>query len=733
MGFTTWFLRPQGISKRFRVAGASRRPPCSRAKPTLEMLELRTLLSTLKVLNNADSGPGSLRNTIAAAASGDTITFSSAVSGQTIALTSGELAVSESLNIVGLGAANLTISGSGASRVFAIGSGATVSISRLTIADGFADQGGGIDNAGTLTIRDAIFSGDQVLGDSAATGIGGGILNEPGATLSVAQTAFLNNQAVGGAAGRGFGGGLMNQGTATVTGATFTNNTAIGGANFLGVGGGIANRNGGTLTVESSTFMGNQALDGLGGVAGGGAINNRNSSLTVDNSVFLNNEALAPSTFSLGGAILTVLSTLNVTHCTFAQNLSSGLVFGESGAIDSESDSADTIVGSTFTDNLAIATGTGSGSTGGAVSNISSTISFKQCTFTGNQCIGGDGADGVNTFGQGAGGAILNDAGSLSLTGCSLTGNVARGGNNNDNSSAPALNSAAAGSAFGGAIFNFPTAMLTIGYTVLANNQAIAGNSAIGPGPQAAGGGIDSDVNSSLVVTSSAFIGNLVQGGAGAAGFQGGFAIGGALSNQFSSTATLTNTLLAGNQAIGGTGGSGAVGGDGIGGGIMNAHPFGFDTLTDSASLTLTNSILAGNLAQGGSGGAGANGGDGLGGGILQGRLDAPSPPSMTIVGSVIAGNQAVGGTGGVGGNGGQGLGGGIYVAGGTACIRNTNIVANQAIGGAAASGGSAGQGIGGGVYIATGSTVGVVHSRILGNHASTSNDDVFGVFSPTC
>jgi hypothetical protein len=36
-------------------------------------------------------------------------------------------------------------------------------------------------------------------------------------------------------------------------------------------------------------------------------------------------------------------------------------------------------------------------------------------------------------------------------------------------------------------------------------------------------------------------------------------------------------------------------------------------------------------------------------------------------------------------------------------------------------------------MYIASGATVGVMNTRIFGNHASTSNDDVFGVLNIQC
>ena len=72
-------------------------------RPRLEGLEDRTVLSTLTVTNALDSGAGSLRAAIKAASSGDTIVFASSLNGQTITLTSGELAISKSLDIEGPG------------------------------------------------------------------------------------------------------------------------------------------------------------------------------------------------------------------------------------------------------------------------------------------------------------------------------------------------------------------------------------------------------------------------------------------------------------------------------------------------------------------------------------------------------------------------------------------------------------------------------------------------------
>jgi hypothetical protein len=57
-------------------------------------------------------------------------------------------------------------------------------------------------------------------------------------------------------------------------------------------------------------------------------------------------------------------------------------------------------------------------------------------------------------------------------------------------------------------------------------------------------------------------------------------------------------------------------------------------------------------------------------------------------------------------------------------------IVNNQAIGGRAGPDGTDGQGLGGGVYITAFSMVSAdADTLITGNHASTSNDDVYGDF----
>src|SRR5215469_4599482 len=76
-------------------------------RAAFETLEPRFLLATDLVTSLADSGAGSLRQTLATAAANDTIQFASTLSGGSIKLTSGPLTITHSVSIVGLGVGNL--------------------------------------------------------------------------------------------------------------------------------------------------------------------------------------------------------------------------------------------------------------------------------------------------------------------------------------------------------------------------------------------------------------------------------------------------------------------------------------------------------------------------------------------------------------------------------------------------------------------------------------------------
>src|SRR4051794_36662765 len=85
----------------------------------LLLLAAGTLHATTRTVTNLnDSGPGSLRDTIAASISGDTITFAAGLTGTIPVYT--ELLITRNLTIIGPGANNLKLQGNGFTRVFSM-------------------------------------------------------------------------------------------------------------------------------------------------------------------------------------------------------------------------------------------------------------------------------------------------------------------------------------------------------------------------------------------------------------------------------------------------------------------------------------------------------------------------------------------------------------------------------------------------------------------------------------
>ena len=221
------------------------------------------VVSTLVDENDGDFSAGdlSLREAIAQAKLGNTITFDQSLSGGTITLTQGELAIDKSLTINGLGAENIIIDGGGSDnffdgiRVFNINDNSDaesqVVINDLTITGGGAfvgrtdkPSGAGIYNTENLEINNAIIR------DNTADLRGGGIFSE--GTLTVKNSAIYNNSAQRRGAP---GGGIANAGTATIVQSTIANNNV----DARSPGGGIYNE--GNLTVSNSTVSGNS--DGI--------------------------------------------------------------------------------------------------------------------------------------------------------------------------------------------------------------------------------------------------------------------------------------------------------------------------------------------------------------------------------------------------------------------------------------------------------------------------------------
>jgi hypothetical protein len=496
-------------------------------------------------------------------------------------------------------------------------------------------------------------------------------------------------------------------GQVAISGLTITD-----GREVAGNGGGILIDAGATLNLDQVVMTSNRAdADSLGNYGSGGAIEN-DGSLTVTDSTFKNNvasggEYAAPITGTItegsaGGAIDSQGPSLTVTNCAFTNNQAvgpgTGTGEGNGGAINSSSPG--TISNSTFTGDEALGrlTNGGAMSTGENETFAAPSLAISGCAFTGNEAVGANGTNNATALfgGEALGGAMAN-AGPLTIVNSTFTDNVARGGDQGDNVGGldpdPVV-----GEAWGGGLVNFASS-LTISNTIFSGNQAIGGSSALGPGAPAAGGGLAAEIVANTTLTNVSFLGNQAIGGSGGSsspGYPGtgGSGFGGGFYNGVSSTAAVSDCLLAGNLAQGGSGSTGAAGGAGAGGAIANgggAGAFEVNFLglgTDTSSLALAGSTLIFNVAQGGAGGAGSNGGNGLGGGVY-------------VLGTT------------------------------TGSVDETLIAFDAALGGLAGTGGVSGLGVGGGFYIETGAGVTLSKSsKIVFNFASTSDDNIFGVYT---
>ena len=264
-----------------------------------------TQANALVVTSLADSGPGTLRDTIGNASSGDTITFSITTSPAKITLISGQLTISTNLTIDGSNGGNLIIvDGNNSSRVFQINSGSMVSLQNLTIQNGYVtgNEGGGIKNSGTLTVSNSILSNNMA--PSLGNGAGGGIANTGTGILTVSNSTLSSNSA-------NIAGAIYNIGTFAVSSSILSNNTSVSTADANG--GGIANWGKGTGTINSSTFSNNAAN---GHYSNGGGIDN-SSTLTISSSTFSGNSAFA------GGGVYNT-GTLTISSSTLSGNTAHG-------------------------------------------------------------------------------------------------------------------------------------------------------------------------------------------------------------------------------------------------------------------------------------------------------------------------------------------------------------------------------------------------------------------------
>ena len=285
-------------------------------------------LATITVANNGDSGVGSLRQALSDAVSGDSVAFAADM---TINLNS-QLIITKNLTIDGDrnndGVADVTLSGQYKTSVLKVDAGFTATLDGLIITKGLAAgnggnggsdasaaMGGGIVNAGNLTLNNVTVTANAASGGGGGGGVrnatvggaggGGGALGGQaggrGGDAGNGQGYYAGKSGTGNTGGNGGGynltvmggrGGSSTGGNGGAgafgysnggKGATASNGTLSiggggGGSGWNRVGGagasasgGIYNASTGTLTIVGASVISNNVAAGGGGGGGGGS------------------------------------------------------------------------------------------------------------------------------------------------------------------------------------------------------------------------------------------------------------------------------------------------------------------------------------------------------------------------------------------------------------------------------------------------------------------------------
>jgi len=221
--------------------------------------------ATYTVTSGADSGRGTLRETVLISSSGDTIVFDPAVN--LIVLTSGEIVIKKMLVIQGPGANLLSITANASSRIFRISKGVKLTIADIELQKGVTtDFGGAIFNEGSLLLRRAF-----VKRSSARQG---GAIYSTG-SIKVEDSTIYFNEALN-------GGGISVGPTADL--AEFTNTTISGNTATSDDGGGLTSRSRllfvNHCTIVQNTSMASYATGGLEALTANAFVSN---SIIADN------------------------------------------------------------------------------------------------------------------------------------------------------------------------------------------------------------------------------------------------------------------------------------------------------------------------------------------------------------------------------------------------------------------------------------------------------------------
>ena len=578
-----------------RARFAKRRASAPR-RPRFEQLEARALLATLIVnspLDNITAGDGlvTLREAIIAAntnaatdlgqtgSGADTIQFDPVVfaTPKTIALTFGEMIITEALTLEGPGQDVLTIDGQHNSRIFNItATSGNFTFRRLTITRGMTTGEGGAIRSEPYADSDSTLTVDEcTVSNSVSTGHGGGIFTN--SSLAVTNSNITGNSATGpNASGGGFH--TARYRSVTVSGSTIADNSAAYAGGFLAKP---------EVTLTNSIVRNNRATGTAGGFLVRGLPTGGRGNAVVIDSVISGNTATGS-----GGGFQASYAT--VTGSTISDNTVTGRGGGISITYRSErSFVPESLVlsGSVVRDNKATIAGGGilvefhalitntvvANNIGGGIFT-NGPLTLNSSTVTGNIASGPGG--GISTVGapgrpHGSGDVVLNNSTVQGNTSATNGGGIhTTRGNITLNSSTVSGNVAHAG---GGVMSRHHSDPIYRG-DVFLNASTVTGNHSA-----TSGGGIYAG---DVTLSSSTVSGNEAM------------TVGGGIYSR--ATASIKNSTVTGNRAVGGAGG-GLWNGDNsieIFESIVAANTAGsggHDLLPGSGALTVRNSLVGDN------------------------------------------------------------------------------------------------------------------------------------------
>jgi hypothetical protein len=244
-----WLPRKQGT-----IVRSSSAPVSLKTKPSLESLGDRIVPAVFMVTNAHESGAGSLLSAVRHAEADrsetpEIVTFSQRMAGKTIT-TAATLSLDDRAEPIEIEAPTrgVVIDGGLAHEVFHIAAGSNVTLKNLTIEHGLSDDGGGIDNAGTLRMV------GSTVDDNQARSAAGGIENEVSGRLSLVGCHIESNEAE-------TAGGIDNRGAFTMSDDTSVDDNSATVSN----GGGVENESTGRMRMLDGSSVDDNHCGGTGG------------------------------------------------------------------------------------------------------------------------------------------------------------------------------------------------------------------------------------------------------------------------------------------------------------------------------------------------------------------------------------------------------------------------------------------------------------------------------------